>query len=132
MENTNCNIGQRIYDLRIEQDIQQGELARAIHLHQSVLNRIEKGLRPARDEEIRLIALHFGVSADYLLGLPAPGQSKIPVSANLTPAGQTITNEQEFTLLKKFRALDERGKRAVMDTAERESLYAANNLSKEA
>ena len=47
MENENCNIGQRIYDLRIEHDIQQGELARAIHLHQSVLNRIERGLRPA-------------------------------------------------------------------------------------
>jgi len=70
MENTNCNIGQRIYDLRIERDIQQGELARAVHLHQSVLNRIEKGLRPARDDEIRRIALHFGVSADYLLDLP--------------------------------------------------------------
>ena len=63
-------IGQRIYDLRIERDIQQGELANAIGLHQSVLNRIEKGSRPARDIEIAAIASFLQVSSDYLLDLP--------------------------------------------------------------
>ena len=32
MDNINYGIGQRIYDLRIEHDIQQGELANAIHI----------------------------------------------------------------------------------------------------
>ena len=67
-------IGQKIYDLRIEHDIQQGELAKAIGLHQSVLNRIEKGTRPARDCEISALASYFQVSSDYLLGI------------NITPA----------------------------------------------
>lgn len=68
MENI-CYIGQKIYDLRIERDVQQGELAKALGLHQSVLNRIEKGTRPARDMEIIAVARYFSVSADFLLGI---------------------------------------------------------------
>ena len=132
MENTNCNIGQRIYDLRIERDIQQGELARAVHLHQSVLNRIEKGLRPARDDEIRRIALHFGVSAGYLLDLP----TSINVNARSTDKEHTtelsISADDELTLIKKFRTLDARGQHAVMDTVEREYSYIATDIPKEA
>lgn len=61
MENIHSTIGQRIYDLRIEHDVQQGELSKAIGLHQSVLNRIEKGSRPARDTEIISISRYFNV-----------------------------------------------------------------------
>jgi len=126
MENENCNIGQRIYDLRIEHDIQQGELARAIHLHQSVLNRIERGLRPARDAEIHDIALHFGVSADYLLGLPATSTDTVP------HLGPIVSDKQEIALIEKFRALDDRGKRAVMDTVDREYSYVEKDLTNQA
>ena len=69
MENNHSTIGQRIYDLRIENDVQQGELSKAIGLHQSVLNRIEKGTRPARDTEIISISRYFNVCTDYLLGI---------------------------------------------------------------
>ena len=69
MENIHSTIGQRIYDLRIEHDVQQGELSKAIGLHQSVLNRIEKGSRPARDTEIISISRYFNVCTDYLLGI---------------------------------------------------------------
>ena len=69
MENIHSTIGQRIYDLRIENDVQQGELSKAIGLHQSVLNRIEKGTRPARDTEIISISRYFNVCTDYLLGI---------------------------------------------------------------
>ena len=69
MENIHSTIGQRIYDLRIEHDVQQGELSKAIGLHQSVLNRIEKGTRPARDTEIISISRYFNVCTDYLLGI---------------------------------------------------------------
>lgn len=102
------NIGQRIYDLRVERDVQQGELAEAVHLHQSVLNRIEKGTRPARDREVRDIALFFGVSADELLGLP-PRQA----------AGPQL-NSIERHLLEKFRFLDRRGQSMVRHTIENE------------
>ena len=102
------NIGQRIYDLRVERDIAQGTLADAVHLHQSVLNRIEKGTRPARDREVRDIALFFGVSADELLGLP-PRQTD---ELRLTPI--------ERHLLEKFRFLDRRGQSMVRHTIENE------------
>ena len=60
MENNHSTIGQRIYDLRIEIDVQQGELSKAIGLHQSVLNRIEKGTRPAQDTEIISMCYSMG------------------------------------------------------------------------
>lgn len=102
-------IGQRIYDLRIERDIQQGELANAVGLHQSVLNRIEKGCRPARDTEIANIASFLQVSSDYLLGLP--------------PVFQNDLNLQEQNLVQIFRQLDNRGQHTVLDTLQREYDY---------
>lgn len=65
----NVQIGQRIFDLRVERDLQQGELAVAVGLNQSVLNRIEKGTRPAKAAEIRMLAQYFGVSSDTILGI---------------------------------------------------------------
>lgn len=102
------NIGQRIYDLRVKRDIAQGTLADAVHLHQSVLNRIEKGTRPARDREVRDIALFFGVSADELLGMPPRAAD----DAHLSPL--------ERHLLEKFRFLDRRGQTLVRHTIENE------------
>lgn len=82
MESIDASIGQRIFDLRVERDVQQGELARAVGLHQSVLNRIEKGTRPAKAAEIRELALTFDVSADMLLCLaPLATQSEPETTA---------------------------------------------------
>ena len=122
-----ADIGQRIFDLRIEHDIQQGELAQAIHLNQSVLNRIEKGTRPARDKEIRALALFFHVSADHLLGLtdapslPDDTPCTEPVPDQETPAPYLLP--EEYQLIEKYRALDLRGKHAVSETIDREYEY---------
>ena len=113
MESKVSVIGQRIYDLRIERNIQQGELAKAVHIHQSVLNRIERGTRPARDTEIRDIAIYFGVSADTLLAIPAAS----------APNSHSEISPAEFALIEKYRVLDARGKCAVEDTASREYRY---------
>ena len=117
-------IGQRIYDLRIERDIQQGELANAIGLHQSVLNRIEKGSRPARDIEIAAIASFLQVSSDYLLGLTPvqqEAQAQPPQEQNST--FQKDLNPQEQNLIQIFRQLDNRGQHTVLDTLQREYDY---------
>ena len=127
------NIGQRIFDLRVERDIQQGELAQAIHMNQSVLNRIEKGTRPARDSEIYTIALFFQVSADYLLGLakaPTAAKNIPPVAIPSDPANDILSTE--YNMLKKYRALDERGKKAVKETIDREYQYIAPANEKKA
>lgn len=117
MEAENTGIGRRIFDLRIERDIQQGELANAIHLHQSVLNRIEKGTRPARDIEIRDMAKFFQVSADFLLGIERARQSMPAIYSR-----QALSLE-EMEHIKKYRALDERGRRSVDENLAREYEY---------
>lgn len=120
-------IGQRIYDLRIERDIQQGELANAVGLHQSVLNRIEKGSRPARDTEIAAIASFLQVSSDYLLGLAAmqtglANPNPLPNALPHSPFSTNITHDEQ-KLLQIFRQLDLRGQNTVLDILHREYDY---------
>lgn len=62
------SIGCRIVDLREKLDVTQRELAEKLSISPSVMNRIESGERPVRDEEIKKIAIFFGVTTDYLLG----------------------------------------------------------------
>lgn len=61
-------IGQKIIELRENQGLSQAALAEKININRSVLNRIELGTRPIRDNEIVEFAKFFNVSTDYLLG----------------------------------------------------------------
>ena len=61
-------IGEKIIKLREEQGLTQALLAEKIGINRSVLNRIELGTRPIRDNEIVIFAHFFNVSTDYLLG----------------------------------------------------------------
>ena len=114
MEKKQISIGERIIELRLANNLQQGELAKAISIHQSVLNRIEKCLRPARDIEIRAIAMFFGISADTLLSIP---------SANNNVKATVSLSAEEMAMVQKFRELDERGQDAVASTIIREYKY---------
>lgn len=60
-------VGRRIVLLRESREINQKELAEKVGLNISVMNRIENGLRPLRDDEAVKIAEIFHVSTDYLL-----------------------------------------------------------------
>ena len=60
--------GERIKSAREDKDILQQELANVINMNVSVLSRIEKGIRPIRDDELVRIARALQVSTDYLLG----------------------------------------------------------------
>ena len=118
MNSLDTLIGQRIFDLRIERDIQQGELAQAVGLHQSVLNRIEKGTRPAKATEIRQISVALAVSSDTILDLS-------PINDNGTsddaPSSLFSLTEEKF--IHKYRRLDERGKNAVLSALDNELKY---------
>lgn len=61
-------IGKRIQELREKFDMNQKELADKVGLNYSVMNRIESGKRPIRDDELIKIADVFNVTTDYLLG----------------------------------------------------------------
>ena len=114
------SIDRRIFDLRIEHDVNQGELANAIHLHQSVLNRIEKGTRPARDKEIRDLANFFAVTTDFLLGMDTIRKAQ-PLQGS--SSALLLSSPDEIEHIRKYRALDERGKRSVDETLAREYEY---------
>lgn len=61
-------VGEIIQHLRDEKGLNQKELAEKVGLSQSVMNRIELGTRPVRDEELKKIAEVLGTTTDYLLG----------------------------------------------------------------
>lgn len=92
------NASERITNLRKDNNWTQEELGRILNISQSVLNRIEKGTRPVRDEELKLFANVFNVSTDYLVG-----NEKLM---------QPIDNE-EIELLKKFRSLTGEGRNTL-------------------
>lgn len=61
------NIGNRITSLREEKGLTQYELANKLGISKSVMNRIELGTRPIRDDELIKFSKFFGVSIDYIL-----------------------------------------------------------------
>lgn len=63
------SINKRIISLREKKNWSQKELAKRININQSVMNRIESGERPIKDEELYKIAIALDCSADYLLGI---------------------------------------------------------------
>lgn len=76
------NAGRRIAQLREEKGLSQLEFAHKVNINNSVMNRIEKGIRPIRDDELMAISKCLGVSIDYLLG---NSTSKELPDSNLPP-----------------------------------------------
>jgi transcriptional regulator with XRE-family HTH domain len=62
------SVGEMIVMLRTKLGMTQTEFAERTKISRSVMNRIELGTRPVRDDELILIADFFGVTTDYLLG----------------------------------------------------------------
>lgn len=64
-------IGENIIYLRERKGWTQRELAKKVGLNTSVMNRIESGERPVKDEEIIKLATALETTPDYLLGYSA-------------------------------------------------------------
>ena len=92
------SVSSNIVRLRENLGLNQRELAEALYMNRSVLNRIENGTRPVRDDELKIFADYFNVSADYLLGRETP---KPPV-----------LSAEQTTALKGFDALNSAGRNA--------------------
>lgn len=63
------DIGKRIVHLRESKGWTQREIAMRIKLNVSVMNRIESGERPVKDQELADIARVLDTTSDYLLGI---------------------------------------------------------------
>ncbi|MCR1897805.1 helix-turn-helix domain-containing protein [Irregularibacter muris] len=96
------NVGKRIQSLREQKDMTQKELADKIHINYSVMNRIESGERPVRDEEIRKIADVLDVSTDYLLGRTDIRNPYEPETIAAHHDGDEFT-EEELQSIKEFK-----------------------------
>lgn len=94
------SVSSKIVELRERSGLNQKELAENLKMNRSVLNRIENGTRPVRDDELTIFADYFNVSADYLLGRES---TKAP----------TLSDEQT-TVLGIFDALNPTGRNALM------------------
>ncbi|MBR0261387.1 MAG: helix-turn-helix transcriptional regulator [Selenomonadaceae bacterium] len=94
------SVAGNIITLRERQGLNQKELAESLNMNRSVLNRIENGTRPVRDDELKIIADYFNVSADYLLGRE-------------TPKAPTLSDEQT-TVLSGFDALNSAGRKLLV------------------
>ena len=60
---------QRIEDLRIDHDLTQQDVADMLHCQREVYRRYEKGIREMPLSYAIILAKHYGVSLDYLVGL---------------------------------------------------------------
>lgn len=93
------SVSSKIIELRESHDLTQKELADKININRSVLNRIEKGTRPVRDEELKSFAKFFNVPTDYLLG-----ENRV---------NQPYLSEEQEKMLKAFDSLDTDGKNVL-------------------
>lgn len=61
---------QRIKALREDHDLNQEEIAKKIGVMQSYYSKQERGEKPFQINQIVQLCNYYGVSADYILGLP--------------------------------------------------------------
>lgn len=90
------SVSDNIVRLRERLGLNQKELAESLKMNRSVLNRIENGTRPVRDDELIILADYFNVSTDYLLGRETPKT--------------TALSDEQTTVLKGFNALNSAGR----------------------
>lgn len=63
-------IAQRIRELREDKDLTQKNIANFLKIEQTVYSRYERDYHKLPIDHLQKICLYYGVSADYILGLP--------------------------------------------------------------
>lgn len=61
---------ERIKALREDRDLTQAQIAKIINVGQSYYSKQERNEKPFQVEQIATLCEFYGVSADYVLGLP--------------------------------------------------------------
>ena len=64
------SLGEKIRLLREQRELNQSDLGKAVGMTQRKVSYLEKDTYEPSMEDIRALCTFFGVSADYLLGLP--------------------------------------------------------------
>mgnify|MGYP002773454608 CR=1 FL=1 len=61
---------ERLKEVREDRDLTQAETAAILKIDQSYYSKYERGKHPMPVEHLKTLCEFFGVSADYILGLP--------------------------------------------------------------
>ena len=88
----------KIVMLRESKGISQTDFARKVGINRSVINRIEKGTRPVRDDELKTIADFFNVSVDYLLGNDSTSEVLSPSELDLIHSFRQLDHKKQASL----------------------------------
>lgn len=90
------NIGGRIKYLREKLDMSQKQLSEKAKINTSVMNRIESGERPVRDDELIIFSKIFDVSTDYILGLTDEKNPKKEINNATTIAAHRLGDVEQL------------------------------------
>ena len=97
-------IGERLRTLRRENGMSKRELVSMLPLNYSTYANYESGFREPNSEVLQVLAKHFNVSIDYIIGI-TENRKKADEVAVLT--------ESEHEHIMKYRSLDEHGREIV-------------------
>ena len=64
------NYPETLYNLRIDKDLKQEDVAKFLQITKQAYGHYKKGKRQLPIEQLIKLCLFYGVSADYILGLP--------------------------------------------------------------
>lgn len=108
-------LGRRIKEARSLREYTLDDLARAIGLNKSTVSRYEHGeIEKPKLPVIESIANELRVSASWLIGKSDVMELRKPISV-VAPVSFTLSVEEQ-ALITKYRALDDRGRSAVLNT----------------
>ena len=66
----NMTLGEKVRQLREDMDLTQGQLGKELGITQRKISYIENSTYEPSLSDLKAICLFFGISANYLLGLP--------------------------------------------------------------
>lgn len=104
----------RIKELRLERNLTQSEVAKAIGTSQRNIGRWENGENEPAAVYVKALAEFFGVRADYLLGL----EDDFGVRVDDKEKKPDTLSAEERRLLEGYREINASGKKLVMQTVE--------------
>lgn len=123
-------LGKRIKEARVDRGYTLDDLASGIGLNKSTVSRYERGeIEKPKLPVIESIANELRVNASWLIGKSS--DMSVPHSLTVSKSREIVLTVEEQALVTKYRALDDRGKSAVLNVLnfEYESRPGENALS---
>ena len=96
-------VSERLRILREQQGESQRDVARAVNLSDNSYSKYENGKRGISSEMLKALAVHFSVSADYLLGIIDEPR---PIGAPLSQEAELIANFRRIPDISKGRVCE--------------------------